>query len=86
MCFDHTCYIQELLKSTTVDHPDRYYVGEALSRLHKELTKLNLSIKSCQMACPSPANRKSSFRHKGGSGNRRNIRRRPSRTMSVLKK
>lgn len=72
------------MKNTTMDHPDHYYVGEALSRLHKELTRLNLSIKSCQMACP--VSKKTSFRLKGGSVSRRNSRRRPSRTMSMLRK
>lgn len=69
------------MKHTPLDHPDNYFIGEALGRIRKELTKLNLSIKSCQMACPV-VSRKSSFVSKGG-----NIaRRRSRRTLSVLKK
>lgn len=52
------------MKHTPLDHPDSYYVGEALAKLHKEMTKLNISIKSCQMACPT--SKKNSFRFKSG--------------------
>lgn len=66
---------QELLKSTSLDHPDHQHVAEALSSLHEELTKLNLSIKSCQMACPAVR-----------SSPKQRRRKKPSRTMSMLKK
>lgn len=81
------CYnMQELMKHTAVDHPDHRCLGEALTRLHKELTKLNLSIKSCQMACPSGSRKGTSFLFKGGSAGRRRIVRKTSRTFSALKK
>ena len=34
-----------------MDHPDNYYVADAIDKLHEEMIRLNQSIKSCQLAC-----------------------------------
>lgn len=82
--FSVLSHSQALLKQTPVDHPDSYYIGEALSRLHKELTKLNLSIKSCQMACS--ANGKTPLRRGGNLSVGRRTSRKAKRTLSMLKR
>jgi len=43
--------LKELLKHTPLNHPDNYYLGEAVENLREELFRLNHSIKSCQLAC-----------------------------------
>jgi len=56
---------QELLKHTPLNHPDNYYLGEAVENLREELFRLNHSIKSCQLACSVTRirnGRKASFR------------------------
>ena len=69
------------MKNTPLEHPDNVYISEAISQLHKELTKLNLSIKSCEMACS--VSRKNLIRSKGVS---RRASRRAARTFAVLKR
>jgi hypothetical protein len=73
-------HTQELMKHTPSDHPDHYYIGEAMKRLRKELMKLNLSIVSCQMVCPVT---KKSPKAKNLT---RRASRKPSRTLSMLKR
>lgn len=43
--------LKELLKQTPLEHPDNYYVGEAVDQLRGEMIRLNKSIQSCQLAC-----------------------------------
>ncbi|XP_064403635.1 rho guanine nucleotide exchange factor 38-like isoform X2 [Halichondria panicea] len=43
--------LKELLRQTPMDHPDNFYVSDAIDLIHHELLRLNQSIKSCQQAC-----------------------------------
>lgn len=43
--------LQEMLKQTPMDHPDNFYLTDAIQLLHEELLRLNQSIKACQLAC-----------------------------------
>jgi len=53
---------QELLKQTSLDHPDNFYVTDAIELIHSELLRLNESIKSCQLACSVRRATKPSFK------------------------
>ena len=63
---------QELLKHTPIDHPDNYFIEEAVDLLRDELVRMNASIKSCELACSvtriRSGNRSRSIRRLGNKG------------------